>query len=193
MVCSALITNISVVLADWKKSAEDKLAECGFADLELEESLENIIRNQSESYPVNTWIVCLAESDSIYRIKSRPEFGEMDRSTISPILKFNMSVYSVATSELTERGGKCPDLYEKKAQNIVNEVYQRTINSQQLDSVTEELITRLDEAKLHWLLIVVLANNSGSVHTRSSDYSNLTPVRSANSSTKSFIQVFLSK
>ena len=166
-----------VAPGEWRSKAKSELIECAQMNFDLRCTLEKLTTFQMRSYPWCTWIVSVAEIGCNYTMKSRPGLGDMAQWTNEPNCKYNLRVYSVTTTELTDRGGICSDEDEEKAHKIVDDVGQNADkDNYSLDRVIDEVESRFNQDALHWLVIQVRDRNSGFADSLSSDGTNISSV-----------------
>ena len=150
--------------------------------LSEEKTRINIISSIKKTYPEYTSRVLLTPKSRLFGVKNRPGFGRSwkDEQTNN----FKVRVYSVQTSALKDRGGKCTENEKTKAQKIANELVgnqRRKVETKNdsIHSVLNEAADRLTKEKLHWLIIEVGEKgekNDFSGNCQWTDFSNICSV-----------------
>ena len=145
--------------------------------LDLEGTLEKVKKIQMSSYPEHTWIVTGADIRCNFKIKSKPELGELIEIKNEHDCLFNLSVYAVVTAKLTDIKETVTTDSREKAQKIADEVCQsEKLIKSSLDEVAEEVESQLNKYALKWLVIQVSDRNFGSGDSVSSDWTNISSV-----------------
>ena len=130
--------------------------------------------------PEYTSRILVASKNRIIRVRNRPEFGKTSVWKDEPEFKFNVWVYSVLTSNLKDKGGRCSSSDENRTMNIAHDVLHSVewtpkVEASSIDAAINEAESRLDKEGLHWLTIEVgeWGHDDSCVLARWSDSSNV--------------------